>query len=130
MDRKEAIERIQEVMTIIRTQHMCKDMDGECTTEDRETYIQRFEALRMAIEALQEPQVGGWIPVTERLPENGCGVLVTVNGKHNNIIFVNALEIAEYRNTEGWIIEGYLDWLDPNVIAWQPLPEPYKGGED
>lgn len=56
MDRKEAIERIQEVMTIIRTQHMCKDMDGECTTEDRETYIQRFEALRMAIEALKEPE--------------------------------------------------------------------------
>lgn len=56
MDRKEATERIQEVMTIIRTQHMCKDMDGECTTEDRETYIQRFEALRMAIEALQEPE--------------------------------------------------------------------------
>ena len=57
MDRKEAAERIQEVMTIIRTQHMCKDMDGECTTEDRETYIQRFEALRMAIEALQEPEI-------------------------------------------------------------------------
>ena len=56
MDRKEAIERIQEVMTIIRTQHMCKDMDGECTTEDRKTYIQRFEALRMAIEALQEQE--------------------------------------------------------------------------
>lgn len=56
MDRKEAIERIQEVMTIIRTQHMCKDMDGECTTEDRETYIQRFEACKMAIEALQEPK--------------------------------------------------------------------------
>ena len=88
------------------------------------------EALSMAIEALQEPQVGGWIPVTEKLPENGCGVLVTVNGKHNNITFVNALEIAEYGNTEGWIIEGYLDWLDPDVTAWQPLPEPYKGGED
>ena len=56
MDRKEAIERIQEVMTIIRTQHMCKDMDGECTTEDRETYIQRFEALSLAIEALQEQE--------------------------------------------------------------------------
>ena len=57
MDRKEAIERIQEVMTIIRTQHMCKDMDGECTEEDRKAYIQRFEALRMAIEALQEPEI-------------------------------------------------------------------------
>ena len=88
------------------------------------------EALSMAIEALQEPQVGGWIPVSERLPEDGYGVLVTVNGKHNNITFVDALEIAEYGNTEGWIIEGYLDWLDPNVIAWQPLPEPYKGGKN
>ena len=57
MDRKEAIERIQEVMTIIRTQHMCKDMDGECTEEDRKAYIKRFEALRMAIEALQEPEI-------------------------------------------------------------------------
>ena len=76
-----------------------------------------------------QPQVSGWTPVAERLPEKGCGVLVTVNGKHDNIIFVNALEIAEYRNTEGWIIEGYLDWLDPNVIAWQPLPEPYKESE-
>ena len=129
MDRKEAIERIQEVMTIIRTQHMCKDMDGECTTEDRETYIQRFEALRMAIEALQE-QERNWIPVTERLPEDGYGVLVTVNGKHNNITFEDALEIAEYDNIEGWIIEGYLDWLDPNVTAWMPLPEPYKESEE
>lgn len=129
MDRKEAIERIQEVMTIIRTQHMCKDMDGECTTEDRETYIQRFEALRMAIEALQE-QERKWILVTERLPEDGYGVLVTVNGKHNNIIFENALEIAEYDNIEGWIIDGYLDWLDPDVTAWMPLPEPYKESEE
>ena len=56
MDRKEAIERIKEVMTIVRTQHMCEDIDGECTAEDRETYIQRFEALRMAIEALQEQE--------------------------------------------------------------------------
>lgn len=79
------------------------------------------------MERMEKEPKRKWIPVTERLPENGCGVLVTVNGKHNNIIFVNALEIAEYRNTEGWIIEGYLDWLDPNVIAWQPLPECWKG---
>ena len=82
------------------------------------------------MERMEKEPERKWIPVSERLPENGCGVLVTVNGKHNNIIFVNALEIAEYRNTEGWIIEGYLDWLDPNVIAWQPLPEPYKESEE
>ena len=54
MDREEAAERIQEVMTIIKAQHMCKDIDGECTQEDRNTYIQRFEALRMAVEVMQE----------------------------------------------------------------------------
>lgn len=78
----------------------------------------------------EQPQFGGWIPVSERLPENVCGVLVTVNGKHNNITFENALEIAEYDNIEGWIIEGYLDWLDPDVTAWMPLPEPYKESKE
>ena len=84
----------------------------------------------MAIEALQEPQVGGWIPVSERLPENGYGVLVTVNGKHNNITFVDALEIAEYDGDFGWIVEGYPQWTDPDVTAWQPLPEPFEGREE
>lgn len=115
MTRKEAIEILKR---------------NKPTSDPRRCGTELCEAVDMAIEALKEPQVGGWIPVTERLPEDGYGVLVTVNGKHNNITFVNALEIAEYGNTEGWIIEGYLDWLDPDVIAWQPLPEPYKGGKD
>lgn len=77
-----------------------------------------------------QPQVGDWIPVSERLPENGYGVLATVNGKHNNTTFIDALEIAEYDSTDGWIIEGYLDWINPDVTAWQPLPEPYKESEE
>ena len=83
------------------------------------------------IEAIEaQPQVGGWIPVSERLPEDGCGVLVTVNGKHNNITFVDALGIAEYDGDFGWIVEGYPQWTDPNVTAWQPLPEPFEGREE
>ena len=76
-----------------------------------------------------QPQFGGWIPVSERLPEEGYGVLATVNGKHNNTTFIDALEIAEYDSDEGWIIEGYLDWINPDVTAWMPLPEPYKESE-
>ena len=78
----------------------------------------------------KQPQVGGWIPVSERLPDNGYEVLVTVNGKHNNITFINALEIAEYNSEDGWILEGYLDWTNPDVTAWQTLPEPYKESEE
>ena len=90
---------------------------NECNRD----WMERIEA---------QPQVGGWIPVSERLPEDGYGVLVTVNGKHNNITFINALEIAEYDSTDGWIVEGYLDWTNPDVTAWMPLPEPFKEEED
>lgn len=116
MDRKEAVEYIK--------RHMVAHRIGKYP------HIKLCEALSMAIEALQEPQVGGWIPVSERLPEDGYGVLVTVNGKHNNITFVDALEIAEYDGDFGWIVEGYPQWTDPNVTAWQPLPEPFEGREE
>ena len=78
-----------------------------------------------------QPKVGEWIPVSERLPEYDDGlVLVTVNDKHNNLTFENALMTGYYCCVEGWILEGYLDWVDPNVTAWIPLPEPYKEQND
>lgn len=70
----------------------------------------------------------GWISVEERLPED-CEeiVLVQVSGKMaENIWFDNAFELATYVNGEGWILENYPECENPKVIAWQPLPEPYK----
>ena len=47
-----------------------------------------------------------------------------------NIWFDNAFELATYVNGEGWILENYPEWQNPKVIAWQPLPEPYKPKKD
>lgn len=72
-----------------------------------------------------------WIPVEERLPEGDEFVLATVGGIYNNITFSSAIQLASYCETEGWFIEGYPEWDDPNVTAWQPLPEPYhRGGQN
>ena len=70
----------------------------------------------------------GWIPVDERLPDEYEGlVLIQVSGKPTeNITLDNAMELAAYITDEGWILEGYPEWETPEVIAWQPLPEPYK----
>ena len=59
-----------------------------------------------------------WIPVSERLPEGGnqC-YLVTVD-------YGNGLICACQR----FFFNSEIGWNDDCVIAWQPLPEPYKKG--
>ena len=68
-----------------------------------------------------------WIPANERLPEECKEVLVTV--KDNKLIHDNLVMIGCYTYEQGWILNGYIDLVDLNVIAWMPLPEPYKEGE-
>lgn len=67
-----------------------------------------------------------WIPCSERLPEEGKEVLVTV---------WNRCEVASYNCALGglkeWNFDSFSldneDFLD--VTAWMPLPEPYMRGE-
>lgn len=76
------------------------------------------------IERLKEQH--RWIPVKERLPEKDDFVLVTVSGTYNHLTFSDALQLASYTEDDGWFIESYPEWDDPNVTAWMPLPEPYQ----
>lgn len=58
-----------------------------------------------------------WIPVTEHLPEKCISVLIQDKEK----ILIGFCDTDnKWYGVYGSIILG-------NVIAWQPLPEPYKG---
>lgn len=76
----------------------------------------------------QKTKVGEWIPCTKRLPKDSEEfVLVQVSGKpQKNITMLDALCLAQYSEDAGWILELYPEWKAPDVIAWMPLPEPYK----
>lgn len=66
-----------------------------------------------------------WISVKERLPEDGESILMIVSGKpKDNITLIGVYAIGDYSDDEGWIVDEYPEWENPNVIYWMPLPEP------
>jgi hypothetical protein len=92
--------------------------------------IECEKAVWMLLNCADEKINGGWIPVTERLPEEMFGCLVTVwdaNPKTGEE-FENILpEFAGY-DGETWNgADGKPIAFE--VVAWMPLPKPYKGGE-
>lgn len=101
--------------------------DGEQCYEDG-VLQGRYKELLWCRDIVRNHMDNGWIPVDERLPDEYEGlVLIQVSGKPiENITLDNAMELAAYITDEGWILEEYPEWETPEVIAWQPLPEPYK----
>ena len=78
------------------------------------------EATDMAIKALQQT---AWIPVEERLPENGVDDIVLVSVGYD-------MEFGRCNNNGEWLIWSS-GWVHcDKVLAWMPLPEPYRGGDD
>lgn len=104
-------------------------------TSNDEKCIRNIEVLKTSITALEEylsskkkNSNDGWIPVDERLPEVQEGLEDMYCPEFNVTI-----KGAEITTTLKYSWDG--TWFDDygtvyNVIAWQPLPEPHKGGDD
>jgi len=79
---------------------------------------------------LKRPQ-GEWIPVSERLPKDRKLVLVTAYW-HETYQVMQASYFGEGEKNGWWCVPfnncGKHMRNDLHVIAWQPLPEPYKKG--
>lgn len=63
-----------------------------------------------------------WIPVSERLPEKNVEVLATTEW--------GAVTISEMYSANDWFIhEGTTNAETDDIVAWMPLPKPYKPQE-
>lgn len=101
---------------------------GETFTEPRNDMDKTtIEACKGAIELLEQTK---WIPVSERLPEEYESVMVTVIEEYRGVKHYGIYPEARYSKNFGWewAYESGADyWEEINgVIAWMPLPEPYK----
>ncbi|MGJ0847427.1 DUF551 domain-containing protein [Tissierella praeacuta] len=79
----------------------------------------------------EEQLTDRWIPVSERLPnEEDISQLHYSHPNHRK--FLCTIQIANYKPQIRLLYFGEMGWLyegenyDEYVIAWQPLPEPYK----
>ena len=75
------------------------------------------DALNQAISALEKQEQEKWIPVMERLPEDGERVLITYD---KNVIR------ATWDQMRGNFYDTNAMSLDKDLVsAWRPLPDPY-----
>ena len=79
------------------------------------------------VQEVAEKYNSGWIPCSERLPEEAFGCLVTVMDcePSTQTDFENILPYFVGYDGESWNDEDGNE-IPFEVIAWQPLPKPFK----
>lgn len=77
-----------------------------------------------------EPKQGEWISISERLPiRNGCYNVTRKLKEGETFYFISDVCYFDGQNT--WHRDVCVNHGRPylnDIIAWQPLPEPYKKG--
>ena len=90
--------------------------------------LEKIELLQELVdkETLLKPQKEyEWIPVTERLPDKAGTYLVTYHPRYGDNVDENVVAIDVDNFGRGL----WGNRKRQRVIAWMPLPEPYKGSE-
>lgn len=106
-----------------------KEFDGVCTYDvSPSRAVQDFTDI-----VDRQPKVGVWIPVSERLPNmeeylenDGRFILDDGNRRYQGLFDIYDKKFKFSKHLSGLSYELIEDNC---VIAWQPLPEPYKAGE-
>ena len=121
------LERIEEKLkkSEERYHRYLDDSNLSCMFDRSDIEEKRVDTIKEMLEIVQEVAEeynGGWIACSERLPEDDSIYIVTMEYPKNKIV-------VDY----GWFDKKRVCWFvgmqefrKSNILAWQPLPEPYK----
>lgn len=92
---------------------------GKAVIKDRSLLAEAMEKLARYEDAEENDRLGQWISCSERLPEDNTDVIVC---------FYSGT-VTEMRYWGNGIFQGIYEHTAKVIVAWMPLPEPYKEGE-
>ena len=92
---------------------------GKAVIKDKTLLPEAMEKLAKFEDMEEKERSGQWIFCSERLPEDNTDVI---------ICFYNG-EITEMRYLGNEIFQGIYKHTTKVIVAWMPLPEPYKEEE-
>ena len=111
-----------------------------CEYTDECCFVDGINKAKQIVQEVAEEYNNGWIPCSERLPEERDWCLAVFEEVDTG--FIGLPYIAEYlmgkhtiaTTEDGWIIHNCTDREDVSseyykklrCVAWQPLPEPFK----
>ena len=104
--------------------YFCKYARGGCRDlyNDKDCMDCVVELAKEIVQEVAEEYNDGWIPCSERLPEDDSICIVTVEYPNNETV-------VDYgwfdRKNVCWFV-GMQEFITSNILAWQPLPEPFK----
>lgn len=102
-----------------KIQQMLEALEKELRNE------KQYSAADKLLPIIEEAEKDGWIPCSERRPKYNQDVLV-YRPEMAMQILVDRYE-GYYGEDDGEWYEGWYFSCNTTVLAWMPLPEPYKG---
>lgn len=102
----------------------------ELANYNGDAYLDSADVIEI-VQDVAEEYKGGWIPCSERLPEEPFGCLVTVIDcePSTQTDFENILPYVVGYDGDSWN-DADGDVIPFEVIAWQPLLDPYEEVEE
>ena len=94
--------------------------------------IQIRRAIKEFIDSAPTIDIPQWIPCSERLPEEGDRIILCLNDTAKRKTWFSDGKVYEgIYGSNGFMRVGDNRICEQgDVIAWMPLPEPYKEGEE
>lgn len=130
-------------MVVSRNDYIIKGLKGEFYPCKPDVFNQKYKLINDTMEIQEEQR---WIPVTERLPEELTPVNITWINRNPEQYYADIKDVpfpatgVFHRGKWYWWSVVVVDYLseygrydmdlvdkDIEIVAWQPLPEPYKG---